>query len=933
MSHTSTTEKSELSSPATHKKSKTELPDSAHSLYLIDVSSFIFRAFFAIRALKSHSGEPTNAVYGVATMLARISDQAKPQFLSVIYDSPESSFREEIYPEYKANRSEAPDDLKPQFSRIEEMIRCFEIQSYRQSGVEADDLIATLTRRWCDASPKNHVVIVSSDKDLMQLVNERVCVWDTMSNQIYGIAEVEEKFSIAPGQIRDYLALVGDSSDNIPGVAGIGPKGASELLRQYGTLGAVLDAAQSGAIGGKKGESLKTGKVDALLSADLATLRSNLEVSLSEELVRYRFHLTEACENLFKELSFHALAQKWKLERGPTPESEVRQGLTGRSSQEEVEGRFRTVNTEKDFQLLIECLKKSTEFGFDLETTSLNPRVAKIVGVAVCYDSEFGCYIPLGHDDSTVPQLSRTRVFDALTPLLESEEIKKIGQNLKFDWSILRENAVNPRGIGFDTMVAAYLLDPSGRHNLKGLAEQYLGYQVQTYEEVCGKGKDQLTFDQIKIADATRYSAEDAWVAVRLWHQLREFLDREELSGVFYGVDLPLVQVLSKMELQGVEIDVAYLEVLSQEFEKDLATIEEKIQAHTKSPINLHSPKQIAKLLFDDLKLPTQSKTKTGFSTDATVLDALSSLHEVPRLLLEYREISKLKGTYVDPLPGLRDPKTQKIHASFNQTITATGRLSSSDPNLQNIPVRSERGARIRRAFIPSVGNLLVSADYSQIELRLLAHMSGDPELVNSFQKGEDVHRRTAGEIFGISADQVDDHQRGIAKAINFGLMYGKTAFGLSQELKISRKDAKDMIDRYFERYRGVKIFLDAQVESAREKGYVTSYLGRKRKLPEIHSKNAAIRSNAERMAMNTPIQATAADLMKLAMIEIDRRIESEGYRSRLTIQVHDEVVLDCPRDEVEAVKKWVPEVMEGAMKLSVPLLVNVSSGENWMEL
>ncbi len=917
------------------KTSKTTLPDSSHALYLIDVSSFIFRAFFAIRSLKSQTGEPTNAVYGVATMLARISDEAKPRYLSVVYDSPEPSFREAIYSEYKAHRSEPPDDLKPQFGRIEEMIRCFEIQTYRQSGVEADDLIATLTQRWCEASPKNQVVIVSGDKDLMQLVNDRVCVWDTMSNQVYGVPEVVEKFSITPTQLRDYLALVGDSSDNIPGVAGIGPKGASELLREYESLEGVLEAAQSGKIPGKKGESLKSGRMDALLSADLATLRSDLPVVMDEESLLYRFHVTEACEKLFKELSFHALSSKWKVTRGLAShpvqgQSDAPQEVVSR---EETSHRFRTINTEHDFEALLENLKNSTEFGFDLETTSLNPREAQIVGVAVCYDPEFGCYIPLGHQDTSMPQLSRARVFESLKPIIENEKIKKIGQNLKFDWSILRANGFNPQGIGADTMVAAYLLDPEGRHNLKGLAEHYLGYEVQTYEQVCGKGKEQITFDQVKIADATRYSAEDAWVAMKLWRQLQGLLEAEGLTRVFEQVDLPLVQILSKMELQGVAIDVPYLHELSQEFDQDLRRIEERVQVFAARPINLNSPKQIATLLFEDLKLPTQSKTKTGFSTDASVLEALSPLHEVPRLLLEYREIAKLKGTYVDPLPELRDPKTHKIHASFHQTVTATGRLSSSDPNLQNIPIRSERGMRIRRAFLPSEGNLLVSADYSQVELRLLAHMSGDPELVSSFKKGEDVHRRTAGEIFGIAPDLVSDEQRSIAKAINFGLMYGKTVFGLSQELKISRKDAKEMIERYFERYRGVKEFLDAQIAGAREKGFVTSCLGRKRKLPDIHSKNAMIRANAERMAMNTPIQATAADLMKLAMIELDRRLESEGYRSRLTIQVHDEVVLDCPLSEVEAVKQLVTEVMENAMSLSVPLRVNTSSGANWMVL
>jgi DNA polymerase-1 len=911
---------------------KTQLPSSAHALYLVDISSFIFRAFFAIRNLKSKAGEPTNAVYGVATMLARLAEEARPDFLAVVYDSKEPSFRKEIYSEYKANRTEAPDDLKPQFARIEELVRCFEIHSYRHAGIEADDLIATLARRWCDESAQNQVVIVSGDKDLMQLVNDRICVWDTMSNHVYGPSEVEAKFSVRPDQIRDYLALVGDSSDNIPGVSGIGPKGAADLLRDYGTLEQILEAAQSGKISGKKGETLQAQQSEARLSAELATLRDRLRTDIPLESLQYHFHITPECEKLFEELSFHTLLNKWKTPELPgvrakpaAPVLEFSDGVP--------HDRFRTVNTEPEFEKLLKKLQDSQSFGFDLETTSLNPREAQIVGVAVCYDPEFGCYIPIGHQDNSAPQLAQARVLEALRPLLESDQVKKVGQNLKYDWSVLRESGFRPSGIGADTMVAAYLLDPESRHNLQALAAQYLDYGVQTYEQVCGKGKEAITFDQVSIAQATRYSAEDAWVAVQLWNQLKGLLESEGLHQIFYQVDLPLVQVLSKMELHGVAIDVPWLKELSHSFAGELQEIEQRVQAFTAAPINLNSPKQIAKLLFEELKLPTQSKTKTGFSTDASVLEILAPLHEVPRLLLEYREISKLKGTYVDPLPELRDPKTGRIHASFHQTVAATGRLSSSDPNLQNIPIRSERGMRIRRAFVPSEGNLLVAADYSQIELRLLAHMSGDPELTRSFQKDEDVHQRTAGEIFGISPDRVDDHQRNLAKAINFGLMYGKTAFGLSQELKITRKEAKEMIDRYFEKYRGVKTFLDAQIQLAREKGYVTSLMGRKRRLADIHSKNAALRANAERMAMNTPIQSTAADLMKLAMIELDRRLEAEGYQSKLAIQVHDEVVLDCPRSEVDRVKKLVTEVMENAMQLSVPLRVNASSGENWMDL
>jgi DNA polymerase-1 len=497
----------------------------------------------------------------------------------------------------------------------------------------------------------------------------------------------------------------------------------------------------------------------------------------------------------------------------------------------------------------------------------------------------------------------------------------------------MNELGIRPQGLGADTMVAGYVLDPEGRHNLESLAAQHLGYKVMTSEEVCGKGKDQICFDQIPIEVATRYSAEDALVAFRLWDELKPKLESEGLMKIYTEVDLPLVMILSGMEEQGVCIDTQWLKTLSNEFQDDLLRIEQRIGAFTRGPINLNSTKQLAQLLFEELKLPVQSKTKTGYSTDAKVLEALAPLHEVPRLLLEYREISKLKGTYVDPLPMLRDAKTGKIHASFHQTVAATGRLSSSDPNLQNIPIKTERGQRIRRAFVPAEGNVLLSADYSQIELRLLAHMSGDEELSKSFRTEEDVHRRTASEIFGIRPDEVDDRQRGIAKAINFGLMYGKTAFGLSQELKIPRKEAADIIDRYFQRYSGVKRYLDQSILDAKEKGYATTVLGRKRPLREIRSANHMLRQNAERMAMNSPIQGTAADLMKLAMIEIDRRLRQGGYRAKLTIQVHDEVVLDCPKDEAKEIEKLVSEAMESAMELSVPLRVNSGMGNNWQEL
>lgn len=892
------------------------------TLYLLDISSFIFRAFYAIRQLNTRKGEPVNAVYGVATMLARIAEQAQPQFLAVAYDSKEPSFREEIYPDYKANRSEPPDELIPQFQRIEELVRHFEIHSYRQPGVEADDLIATLTQKWLEADPDHHVVIVTGDKDLMQLVNDRVRIWDTMADKVYGPAEVEEKMGVQPSQIRDFLGLVGDSSDNIPGVPGVGPKTAVELLKTYGDLEAVLTAAMQGKISGKRAQTLVDHASDARLSAQLATVRRDLDLRMDREDFRYRFHMNSACREFLESLEFHSLVTRWEKETSST----VQSGSFDASV-------FRTIHTDDEFQKLLEKLSHVPEFAFDVETTSLNPREAILVGIAVSDDPCCGYYIPVGHRGTSVDQLPTEKVLQGLKPILENPQIKKIGQNIKYDWNILYQYGIHPQGIGADTMVAAYVLDPEGRHNLDTLASQYLGYTVLTYEQVCGKGKDQIGFDQVPIDLATRYSAEDAFIALRLWRLFREKLGAENLTEVFSQVDLPLVEVLASMERQGVCIDVDWLSELSQQFSKELKKIEERIFAHTQAPINLNSPKQLAQFLFSELGLPPQGKTKTGFSTDASVLEALAPLHEVPRLLLEYREISKLKGTYVDPLPGLRDSKTGKIHASFHQAVTATGRLSSSEPNLQNIPIRSERGRKIRRAFVPSPGHVLLSADYSQIELRLLAHMSGDPELVRSFQNEEDVHRRTASELFGIRPDEVDDRQRGIAKAINFGLMYGKTPFGLSQELKIPRKEAQEIIDKYFQRYQGVKTFLDGLIAQAREKGVVTTLLGRKRNLPDIHAKNPMIRGNAERMAMNTPIQGTAADLMKLAMIQLQNRLDAGKLRSRLLIQVHDEMVLDCPKEEVETVRALLTEVMENAMKLNVPLRVNSAVGESWMDL
>lgn len=921
--------------------------DPDHTLYLIDVSSFIFRAFYAIRVLHNQKGEPTNAVYGVASMLNRLVEQAQPRYVAVAYDSKEPSFRKEMYASYKANRTAPPDDLIPQFEKIETLIRLFGLSSFRQAGVEADDLIASLTVRWLKKSPQNRVVILTGDKDLMQLVDDRVVVWDTMKEKIFHFPEVEEKFGIKPSQMRDYLALVGDSSDNIPGVPSIGPKTAVDLLKEHGSLQGVLEAAKEGKIAGKKGQVIQAHEKDALISAELATLKSDIPLQWEPSSLRFQFECTPSFVEFLREMNFKTLIARWtqkkllvetppteQLSLGPSsPVVKSNARVDVSSVTEEDLRTFRLVTTEKEFLEVLRELEKAKEFGVDLETTSLNPRHAEIVGISLCYDPEFGIYLPVGHEVPPSQQLSKARVLEKLKPFLVDSRYKKVGQNLKYDWSVLFEHGIEMDGIGCDTMVASYVLDPSGRHNLETLCLRYLNYQPLNYEDVCGKGKDQIPFSQVPLKLAARYSAEDAWCAMRLWKVLGEKLEQSGSLPVFAQVDMPLVPVLARIERTGVSIDRPWLESLSLDFEKEIQVIEKKIFQSAKKPFNLNSPKQLSQFLFEELKLPVQGRTKTGLSTDAFVLEKLASFHEVPRLLIEYREISKLRSTYVDPLPTMVDSKTGRIHASFHQTVAATGRLSSSDPNLQNIPIRSDRGKKIRQAFIPSSGGVLLSADYSQIELRILAHMSGDPDLVESFKRGEDIHRRTASELFSTSVEGVTSEQRGIAKAINFGLMYGKTAFGLSQELGISRQQAKDIIDRYFQRYAAVKRYLDGLIQTARDKGYAMTELGRKRILPEIHSKNAAVRAFGERMAMNTPMQGTAADLMKLAMIELDSELRKKGYQSKIIIQVHDELVLDCPKKEIPEVQPLVERTMETAVKLKVPLVVESSYGPNWNQM
>ncbi len=902
-----------------------------NTLYLVDISSFIFRAFYAVRELTAPDGTPVNAVYGVATMLGRLIDEAGPRFLAVVYDSKEPSFRKIRYPEYKANRSAPPDMLIPQFDLVEKLIEVMGIPSFRQSGVEADDLIATLNRQWVASDAHHRTVIVSGDKDLMALVNSKTQLWDTMKEVHYTPHEVMEKFGVEPAQVRDYLAMVGDSSDNIPGITGIGPKGAEQLLKEFRTLEGVIEAAKQGRIKGKKGEMIVEGESTALLSQELATLKEDVPLQISPEQAAFEFRVSRPLLDFVKHYNFRSLLSKYSS-IGSAQDAPLEA-----PTENTLKPGFHTISTAQQLRDLAVRIRERKRFAFDTETTSLDPRRARLVGIAIAVDPENGYYIPVGHEltlESKIPQLELEAVLGELKPLLEDPSILKIGQNLKYDIRVMRTQGVDLRGIEADTMVAAYALDSSGRHNLDFLAKKYLGYDMKTYEEVTGKGASQIGFEQVSIEEATRYSAEDAWAAFLLWEKLRSEVARAGVDRLFREVDLPMVGVVSDMEDAGIKVDVPFLRNLEQEFEKELRTIEQKILSYSKNfGLNLNSPKQLAGFLFEELKLPPQTKTKTGYSTDASVLEALAPLHEAPRLLLEFREISKLKGTYVQPLQELRDPQDNRIRTSFHLTGTATGRLSSSDPNLQNIPTRSKRGQRIREAFVAEAGSQLISADYSQIELRILAHLSDDPVLCESFRSGEDVHRRTASGIFKKDPASVTDEERAFAKAINFGLMYGKTVFGLAEELHIPRGEAKAMIESYFHRYSGVKSFLDSQVAAAHADGFVTTLLGRKRMLPEIRSSNAAVRANAERMAMNSPIQGTASDLIKVAMVRLHRELKDRGFRAKILLQVHDELVLECPEGELDAVQELVRITMEQAIELKVPLIVNVSTGTRWSEL
>ncbi|HDJ29074.1 MAG TPA: DNA polymerase I [Proteobacteria bacterium] len=882
-------------------------------IYVVDGSSFIYRAYHALPELITAKGQPTNAIYGFTTMMLKLIEDEQPEYIAVAMDARRPTWRDEIYPEYKANRPPMPDDLVQQLPYFTQILEALGVPFLHQEGYEADDLIATLVR---EARERGFAaVIISGDKDLMSLVGDSVVMNDTLKGKIYTVPEVEKKFGLSGEQLLDLLALAGDKSDNVPGIKGVGPKTALSLLQEYGSLDNLLEHADQIK---KKGwrDKILAGLDDARLSRILVTLDDQvpLETKL-EDLSRGEMNYPRL-QDLFQELEFYRLAKKI------APRKTV--SSAG----------YRLIITTDQLKEVAERLLKVKGFALDTETTSINAMGAKLVGVSLSWEEGEACYIPVGH----APEVAGQQVLlndlqQYLGPLLDDPGIEKWGHNIKYDMIVLLRHGLLIAGKLYDTMVASYVLNPERHsHSLSAIALEMLQHTSIEFKDVVGHGKKACTFDQVKLDIAAEYACEDASLTYLLHEQLLEKVKTSGLEELFYKLEMPLVSVLMRMEMAGVKIDAFLLNQLAADYEIKLKVMEEEIFAMSGANFNINSPKQLAEVLFDRLNLPVIKKTKTGASTNVDVLNELATQHPLPEKILAYRSLAKLKSTYLDALPKLVNQETGRVHTSYNQTVAATGRLSSSDPNLQNIPIRSQEGANIRRAFVGEGDNVIMSADYSQIELRILAHLSEDPELLAAFDRGDDIHTLTAARIFEVLPLMVTSDMRREAKVVNFGVLYGMSPYGLARELKIDRATAKAYIDNYFATYAQVKIYFEQLVAEAEKQGYVSTMLGRRRYLPEINSRNPNRREMARRMAVNSPIQGSAADLIKLVMINLDHRLESEGWKSRMIMQVHDELVFEVVPAEVESLREMVRREMTEIVSLRVPLLVDIGVGENWQK-
>lgn len=900
------------------------------TLVLVDGSSYLFRAYHALPLLTNSKGEYTNAILGVTNMLKKLVDTYPDAYFGVIFDAPGKTFRNDMYPEYKANRASMPEELREQIKPLHELIKAMGLPLVMESGVEADDVIGTLAKQ-AEAAGLN-VIISTGDKDIAQLVTAKIALINTMNNQFLDQAGVKEKFGVSPERIIDYLALMGDTSDNIPGVPKVGPKTAAKWLNQYGSLDELISRA--GEVKGKVGESLREHLGAIPLSKELVTIKC--DVSLNEapaDLVR-----TEADLGKLHTMVSHFEFNSWLKQLGGGAGTMVAasQEVDDEPLPPIVELTVDTVLDEATFNVWLEKLTNAELFAFDTETTDLDYTKALIVGVSFAVEAGHAAYVPLAHTYPGAPeQLSRQWVLDQLKPLLEAESIHKVGQNLKYDANVLANHDISMAGIYHDTMLQSYVLNSTAtRHNMDALAEKYLGQETIHYEDVAGKGAKQICFDQVSVEVAAPYAAEDADITLRLHQQLFSKLEKiDALKKVYQTIEMPLVPVLARMEQTGVLVDEQMLTQQSGELASKIKILETQAHDVAGQPFNLGSPKQIQEILYDKLGLPVLKKTPKGQpSTAENVLQDLALDFPLPRLILEHRSLSKLRSTYTDKLPKQINPVTGRVHTSYHQAVAATGRLSSSDPNLQNIPVRSEEGRRIRQAFIAEPGFTVLAADYSQIELRIMAHLSQDAGLLQAFKEGLDVHKATAAEVFGVPLDQVENHQRRSAKAINFGLIYGMSAFGLAKQLDIDRGAAQGYINLYFDRYPGVKRYMDETRELAREQGYIETLFGRRLYLPDINAKNGQRRQYAERTAINAPMQGTAADIIKLAMLSVDDWLQVDKPPVRMVMQVHDELVFEVDTAYLDQATAIIQQKMSGAAMLDVPLIVDVGTGKNWDE-
>jgi len=882
-------------------------------IYLIDGSAYIYRAYHAIAPLTNSKGVATNAVLGFIKMVQKLINENRPKYIAITFDSKGPVFRHDLYKEYKANRPPMPDDLREQLPFIKKFVTASNILMLEEAGVEADDILASIAKKY---SAKGHkVVIVSGDKDLLQLVDENVNMFDPMKNKMMDRVEVEKKYGVRPDQLLDFFALVGDSADNVPGVPGVGPKTAEKLIVSYGSLDGLYEEVET-LKKSKMKDKIIDNREQAYLSKQLIDLKNDVEVPGTIKEFSIQIPDDNLLAELYTELEFSSL-------------------LKGVDTSKKIEtDGFKVVTTKETLAEVVSELKNANLVVIDTETTSLNARRAELVGLSLCTNLESAYYIPVGHIDDkgekVVGQLDKNYVIAELSQYLQSEELLKVGHNLKYDYTVLREDGgLELKGPLGDTLIAAYLTESGGRSlKLDDLCQER-GLRLTPFSEVVDGDKRENSFAYVPIDKAVDYSCEDVYGTLVLWQELVEKLESLGVASLFWDVEMKVLTLLAKMEITGICIDPQVLDALSIEFHEKLALLEKEIYEHAGHEFNINSTRQLGTVLFEEQGLPHGRKTKTGFSTDVKVLEKLAPKHALPNVVLQYRTLAKLLSTYVDKLGLLQDPVSKRIHTSFNQAVAATGRLSSSDPNLQNIPIRTEEGSRIRGAFVPEDGQLFLSADYSQIDLRVLAHYSQDEALIEAFRSGGDVHARTAAEIFSVSTMLVTPEMRRVAKSINFGIVYGMSSFGLSNQLEISRKDAQRFIDKYFGLYSGVQRFMEDIVMTAREDGFVTTLLGRRRTVADIHAKNRNQRDFAERMAINTPIQGTAADIIKLAMIHCDDALKAKGLHAKMLLQIHDELVFELPKDELEETQKVVKKAMEGAFELDVPLVVNFEVGSS----